>query len=81
MVRGSEGRKSGEKVEVAYVGCTGVAISGGSYASLAPSRNVMRECDVHHVARTCRTYTPPLFWSGVGHLFKDHHRTLGTVLL
>ena len=50
-----------------------MALSGGDYATLTPSRNRLVRCRVSNYARIRRAYTPGVRWLGVGHLVAESH--------
>lgn len=52
--------------EVANLGCKGVIVSGGDFATLTPSNNVVANNSIFNFSRLVRTYNPGISWSGVG---------------
>jgi hypothetical protein len=50
----------------AGLGCSAMDISGGDEATLARGNNLVVNNTIERCARTIRTYTPAIGWSGVG---------------
>jgi hypothetical protein len=54
--------------EVTGVGDTGVDLSGGDRPTLAKAGNYVRDCHIHHYARTDGSYRPAVCLHGVGQI-------------
>eukprot|EP01147_Barroeca_monosierra_P010809 gene10809-2890_t len=61
-----------QNTTVAFVGCKGVIMSGGSPTMLIPSNMKLFDSSIHHFARHTRTYNPGISWSGVGLSFSGN---------
>eukprot|EP01060_Flectonema_neradi_P009256 TRINITY_DN1660_c0_g3_i1.p1 TRINITY_DN1660_c0_g3~~TRINITY_DN1660_c0_g3_i1.p1 ORF type:complete len:599 (+),score=80.60 TRINITY_DN1660_c0_g3_i1:185-1981(+) len=55
-----------ENTVVSESGCKGIAVMGGDSATLTPSGNIVRNNTISRFSDWKRTYTPGVFFSGVG---------------
>jgi hypothetical protein len=59
--------------DIYNTGDGGIVIQGGDRTTLAPGRNYVVNCDIHHYSRIHRTNRPAVVIEGVGNILAHNH--------
>jgi len=62
-----------DRCEIYGAGNYGVELKGGDRYRLIPAKNYVRNCDIHHYARWCRSATPGVRILGVGQIVQHNN--------